>query len=75
MALRHQKLMQVGAGMMMIESTAVSKSGMITEKICTKNNNNFKKFRDLIRSLKKYKYKIGLQISHAGRKDLRKFHG
>ena len=65
-----KKLMQVGAGIMMIESTAVSKSGMITEKdLALKNKNNFKKFRDLIKSLKKISNtKIGLQISHAGRK-------
>lgn len=63
-----KKLMQAGAGMMMIESTAVSKSGMITERDLLLSN-NFKKFKELIKKLKKISNtKIGLQISHAGRK-------
>lgn len=63
-----KKMMQAGAGMMMIESTAVSKSGMITERDLVLNN-NFAEFKKLIKNLKKISNtKIGLQISHAGRK-------
>ena len=42
-------MMQAGAGMMMIESTAVSKSGMITERDLVLNNNfaEFKKNKEV----------------------------
>lgn len=65
-----KKLMQAGAGLMMIESTAVSKNGMITDRdLALKSDGNLKKFKDLIKNLRKISNtKIGLQISHAGRK-------
>ena len=64
------KLMHSGAGLVMIESTAVSKSGMISKNDLTlRNQNNFNKFQNLLKFLKKKSIaKIGLQISHAGRK-------
>ena len=47
------KLMKAGAGMLMIESTAVSKQGMITEKdLSLFNKENYLSFKKLIIFLK-----------------------
>ncbi len=63
-------LMKAGAGLLLIESTAVSKNGRISKKDLTLcNNSNFKNFKKLINYLKKISNtKIGIQLSHAGRK-------
>ena len=48
-------LMKAGAGLLLIESTAVSKNGRISKKDLTLcNNNNFRKFKKLINYLKKF---------------------
>ena len=48
-------LMKAGAGLLLIESTAVSKNGRISKKDLTLcNNNNFKNFKKLINYLKKF---------------------
>lgn len=64
------KLMDAGAGLLLLESTSVSKQGMISKNdlsLC--NHNNYKNLKKLYNFLKKRsKTKIGLQISHAGRK-------
>ncbi len=59
-----------GASMLVIESTAVSKKGRITLKdLGLFNNFQEKKFKELIKFLKKIKnIPICLQISHSGRK-------
>ena len=63
-------LMKAGAGLLMIESTAVSKEGMISKKdLSLRNHKNFLEFKKLIKFLKRIsKTKIGIQISHSGRK-------
>ena len=65
-----KKLMQSGSGLLIIESTAVSKKGMISKKdlsLCSKKN--FIEFKKLFKFLKKIsKTKIGIQLSHSGRK-------
>lgn len=65
-----KKLMQAGSGLLMIESTAVSKEGMISKKdLSLRNQRNFIEFRRLINCLKKISStKIGIQLSHSGRK-------
>lgn len=64
------KLANSGAGMLMIESTAVNKSGKITHSdLCLNNNLQEKKFKQLKKYInKKSKIPIGIQISHSGRK-------
>ena len=64
------KLMQAGSGLLMIESTAVSKAGMISKKDLTlRNQKNFREFKTLFSHLKKISNtKIGIQLSHSGRK-------
>ena len=59
-----------GAGMITIESCAVSKSGRISDKdLCLFNNNQEKHLKKLLKYLKKLKkVPIVLQISHSGRK-------
>ena len=65
-----QQLSFSGAGMIMIEATAVSDQGRITLKDLTlkneENENSFKKLINYIKSLSDVP--LGLQISHAGRK-------
>lgn len=65
-----QKLAQTGAGMLMLESTAVSMEGRISLKDLTlinkKNALSFKKLLNHIRSFSKIP--VGIQISHSGRK-------
>lgn len=65
-----RKLMQAGAGLLMIESTAVSKRGMISKKdLSLRNKENFIKLKNLFNHLKKISdTKIGIQLSHSGRK-------
>ena len=62
--------MQAGSGLLMIESTAVSKAGMISKKDLTlRNQKNFREFKILFNHLKKISNtKIGIQLSHSGRK-------
>jgi 2,4-dienoyl-CoA reductase-like NADH-dependent reductase (Old Yellow Enzyme family) len=59
-----------GAGMLILESTAVSKEGMITRKDLrlesNKNKEEFKKILKFIRSISDIP--IGIQLSHSGRK-------
>ena len=59
-----------GASTLMLESTAVSSEGRISTKDLTlKNKVNEKKFKKIINLLKKFSdIKIGIQISHSGRK-------
>lgn len=63
-------LINSGAGMVMIESTAVSKNGKITHKdLCLSNSIQEKKFKNLKKFLNKIdKTPVGIQISHSGRK-------
>ncbi len=64
------RLANSGAGMLMIESTAVNKTGKITHAdLCLNNNLQEKKLRKLKNHInKKSKIPIGIQISHSGRK-------
>ena len=49
-----KKLMQAGSGLLMIESTAVSKEGMISKKdLSLRNQKNFIEFKRLFKYLKK----------------------
>jgi len=63
-------LMKAGAGLLMIESTATSKIGMISQKdLSLRNQENFLNFKKLVKYLKKISNtRIGIQISHSGRK-------
>ena len=63
-------LINSGAAMVMIESTAVSKSGKITHKdLSLSNSIQERNFKKLFQFLKKSKdIPIGIQISHSGRK-------
>mgnify|MGYP001209960534 FL=1 len=63
-------LIASGASMLILESTAVSKIGRITNKdLCLYNNNHEKNLKKLIKFLKKINdIPILLQISHSGRK-------
>ncbi len=65
-----KKLMQAGSGLLIIESTAISKEGMISKKdLSLRNEKNFKEFKSLFNYLKKISNtKIGIQLSHSGRK-------
>ena len=64
------KLMEAGAGMLILESTAVSKKGMISlNDLSLINKKNFLKLNKLFKYLKTISNtKIGIQISHSGRK-------
>lgn len=64
------KLATSGAGLLMLESTAVSKNGKISHKdLCLSNKIQEKNFKKLINFLHKIsKIKLGVQISHSGRK-------
>lgn len=63
-------LMRSGAGMIMIESTAVSENGKITHNdLCLSNSiqeKNFKKLKKFLSEISETP--IGIQISHSGRK-------
>lgn len=63
-------LSKLGSSLLMIESTAVNKSGRITKKdLELSKNSHCKAFSKLLKKLKKKKkIKIGIQISHSGRK-------
>lgn len=65
-----QNLAQSGAGLLMLESTAISKQGRITLRDLTiinkKNINSLKKLISYIKSISNIA--VGLQISHSGRK-------
>jgi len=65
-----QQLANSGAGMLMLESTAVNMKGRITLKDLaltnSENQNSLKKLVSYIRSISKIP--LGLQISHSGRK-------
>lgn len=65
-----QQLANSGAGMLMLESTAISKNGKITlSDLALTNNNNEHSINKLIKYLRTIsKIPIGIQISHAGRK-------
>ncbi len=68
---RHlSNLILSGAGLVMIESTAVTKNGRISNKdLCIETKEQSNKFKKLIHYLKKIgKTPIGIQLSHAGRK-------
>ena len=64
------KLANSGAGMLMIESTAINKSGKITHAdLCLNNSLQEKNFKKLIKHINRIsKIPIGIQISHSGRK-------
>ncbi len=68
---KHLKnLMEAGAGLLMIESTAVSKKGMISANdLSLSSKKNYTEFKKLINYLKPISdTRIGIQISHSGRK-------
>ena len=64
------KLSASNAGLLMIESTAISKNGRITEKdLCLYTDTHQKNLKKLINEIKKFSdIKLGIQLSHAGRK-------
>jgi len=64
------KLVNSGASMLMIESTAVENNGKISHNdLCLNNDKQEKKFKELKDFLKNInQIPIGLQISHSGRK-------
>jgi len=65
-----QQLANSGAGMLMLESTAISMKGRITLKdLALANKENEKSLKNLIKYIRSIsKIPLGLQISHAGRK-------
>jgi len=68
---RHlENLANSGAGLLMIEATAVEKKGKITHSdMCLENSNNLKNLKKLVSHVQNNSdIKIGLQISHSGRK-------
>ena len=64
------RLARSGAGLLMIESTAVSNNGKITHSdLCLSNKKQEKKFKQLKKSLNNISnIPLGIQISHSGRK-------
>ena len=63
------KLCKSGAGLVMLESTAVNNQGRISKKdLVLENKKQENSLKKLIKFLKKNNVKIGLQISHSGRK-------
>ncbi|RZO61568.1 MAG: oxidoreductase [Candidatus Pelagibacterales bacterium] len=64
------KLNLSGAGLLMMESTAINNEGKITHSdLCLKNSKQEKSFKKLFNYLKKLNdTPIGIQLSHAGRK-------
>mgnify|MGYP003695107007 FL=1 len=68
---RHlSNLLISGAGLLMLESTAVSKNGRISNKdLCIETEEQKNEFKKLVSNLKKINNTpIGIQLSHAGRK-------
>jgi len=67
---RHLKfLSNLGAGLLMLESTAVNKSGKISKKDLQLSNSEQKNsLLNLVKKIRNDKTKIGIQISHSGRK-------
>lgn len=68
---RHlSNLMLSGAGLLVLESTAVTKAGRITKKdLCIETKEQRNEFKKLVSHLKKINNKpIGIQLSHSGRK-------
>ena len=63
-------LVNSGAGLLMIEATAIEKRGKITHSdMCLENNTQFKNLKKLVQNMRKTSdIKIGLQLSHSGRK-------
>ena len=63
-------LINSGAGMLVVESTSISKEGKITLRdLALYNKNQMKKFKDLVSFLKKNNQtKLIVQLSHSGRK-------
>ena len=65
-----KKLMQAGSGLLIIESTAISKEGMISKNDLSlyskKNFTELKKLYNYLRNISDTK--IGIQLSHSGRK-------
>ena len=62
-------LCKSGAGLIMLESTAISNEGRITKNdLVLENNVQEKSMKKLFNYLKKNKIKLGLQISHSGKK-------
>ena len=63
-------LSSTGAGMVILESTAIDKNGKISEAdLCLYNNTHEKKLKELLNFVKKQSnIKLGIQISHSGRK-------
>tara|TARA_B100000963_G_scaffold360833_2_gene393374 strand:+ start:358 stop:1416 length:1059 start_codon:yes stop_codon:yes gene_type:complete len=63
-------LSATGASMVMLESTAIEKSGKISDSdLCLYNDTHVKNLSHLIKYLKKRNdIKLGIQISHSGRK-------
>ena len=59
-----------GAGMLILESTAIEKHGKISvADLCLYNNSHQKKLKKLVNFIKgKNDIKLGIQISHSGRK-------
>ena len=66
----YSNLSKLEAGLVILESTAVSKEGRITKKdLILSNNIEAKKMSRLIKFIKKdSSSKFGIQISHSGRK-------
>ena len=64
------KLMEAGAGLLVLESTAVSKKGKISIKdLSLSSKKNYTELKKLINYLRTISdTKIGIQISHSGRK-------
>ena len=65
-----QKLSQLGAGMLILESTFLSKNATISKNdLILSNNPEKKSFKNLIKHIRQFSnIPLGIQISHAGRK-------
>ena len=64
-----EKLCQSGASLVMLESTAVNKEGRISKRdLVLENKKQENSLKKLVKTLKKNNIKIGLQISHSGKK-------
>ena len=69
--------MQAGSGLLIIESTAISKEGMISKKdLSLRNEKNFKEFKSLFNYLKKISNtKIGINYHTLEERVLQNYHG
>ena len=65
-----QSLAQSGAGILMLESTAINKAGRITLRdLCISNKDNEKNLKKLVNYIRSINdIALGIQISHSGRK-------